>query len=132
MLLVRDELAEVTPRITALRDRLIAGILAIPGSRLTGHPSHRLPNNASFCFERVEGESILLSLDMLNIAASSGSACTSGSTEPSHVLVAIGIPPEWAHGSLRLTLGKDNTQADIETLLAVLPGMIEKLRGLGL
>lgn len=130
--LVRSELAEVTQRITALRDRLIAGVLTIPGSGLTGHPTNRLPNNASFCFERVEGESILLSLDMLNIAASSGSACTSGSTDPSHVLVAMGVPPEWAHGSLRLTLGKDNTQADVEMLLAVLPGIVEKLRGLGL
>src|SRR5438552_3752097 len=83
------------------------------GSVLTGRPTLRLPNNASFCFEGVEGESILLNLDMLGIAASTGSACTSGSTEPSHVLVAMGLPPEVAHGSLRLTLGKENTDADI-------------------
>ena len=125
-----DEIPSVTPRITALRDHLIERILMIPGSRLTGHPTHRLPNNASFCFEGVEGESILLSLDMLGIAASTGSACTSGSVDPSHVLLAMGIPTEWAQGSLRLTLGKDNTEEDIEKVIAVLPGIIEKQRKL--
>ena len=129
--LAQEELPEVTPRITALRDRLIEGILAIPGSRLTGHPTHRLPNNASFCFEGVEGESILLNLDLLGVAASTGSACTSGSVDPSHVLVAMGLPPEWSHGSLRLTLGKGNTEAEIETLISALPGIVEKLRNLG-
>jgi cysteine desulfurase len=130
--LAQEELAEVTPRLEALRDRLIEGILAIPRSRLTGHPTERLPNNASFCFQGVEGESILLNLDLLGIAASTGSACTSGSVDPSHVLVAMGLPPEWSHGSLRLTLGKVNTEADVETVISVLPGIIEKLRGLGL
>ncbi|HCI78233.1 MAG TPA: cysteine desulfurase NifS, partial [Ktedonobacter sp.] len=125
-----DEIPSVTPRITALRDHLIERILMIPGSRLTGHPTHRLPNNASFCFEGVEGESILLSLDMLGIAASTGSACTSGSVDPSHVLLAMGIPTEWAQGSLRLTLGKDNTEEDIEKVIAILPGIIEKQRKL--
>ena len=125
-----DEIPSVTPRITALRDHLIERILMIPGSRLTGHPTHRLPNNASFCFEGVEGESILLSLDMLGIAVSTGSACTSGSVDPSHVLLAMGIPTEWAQGSLRLTLGKDNTEEDIEKVIAVLPGIIEKQRKL--
>ncbi|HLG62547.1 MAG TPA: cysteine desulfurase NifS [Ktedonosporobacter sp.] len=129
--LAQEELPEVTPRITALRDRLIEGILTIPGSRLTGHPTHRLPNNASFCFEGVEGESILLNLDLLGVAASTGSACTSGSVDPSHVLVAMGLPPEWSHGSLRLTLGKENTAAEVETLISALPGIVEKLRGLG-
>lgn len=128
--LAYEELPEVTPRITALRDRLIEGIIRIPASRLTGHPTERLPNNASFCFEGVEGESILLNLDLLAIAASTGSACTSGSVDPSHVLIALGLPPEWSHGSLRLTLGKENTEADVETIISVLPGIIEKLRGL--
>ncbi|WP_376795202.1 cysteine desulfurase NifS [Thermogemmatispora sp.] len=129
--LAYEELEQVQPRLRALRDRLIDGILSsIPGSRLTGHPTRRLANNASFCFEGVEGESILLNLDLLNIAASTGSACTSGSVEPSHVLVALGLPPQWARGSLRLTLGKDNSEEDIETVLAVLPGIVEKLRGL--
>ena len=123
---------EVTPRLKALRDRLIEGILPIPRSRLTGHPTERLPNNASFCFEGVEGESILLKLDLLGIAASTGSACTSGSVDPSHVLIAMGLPAEWSHGSLRLTLGKENTEEEIETVIAALPGIVEKVRGLGL
>ncbi len=128
--LAYEELPEVTPRLIALRDRLIEAILRIPASRLTGHPTGRLPNNASFCFEGVEGESILLNLDLLSIAASTGSACTSGSVDPSHVLIALGLPPEWSHGSLRLTLGKENTEEDVETVISVLPGIIEKLRGL--
>src|SRR5579875_1888824 len=129
--LAYEDLPQVQPRIIALRDRLIQGVLQIPQGRLTGHPTERLPNNASFCFEGIEGESILLSLDMLGIAASSGSACTSGSVEPSHVLVAMGLPLEWARGSLRLTLGKENIEDDIETVLSALPGIIAKLRGLG-
>jgi cysteine desulfurase len=128
--LAQEELPQVTPHITALRDRLITGVLTIPRSRLTGHPTERLPNNASFCFEGVEGESILLNLDLLGIAASTGSACTSGSVDPSHVLIAMGLPPEWSHGSLRLTLGEENTGADVDVLLAALPGIIEKLRNL--
>jgi cysteine desulfurase len=109
---------------------LIEGLSTIPGSQLTGHPTNRLPNNASFCFEGVEGESILLNLDLLGIAASTGSACTSGSTEPSHVLVAMGLPPEVAHGSLRLTLGKENTDEDVDAVLAAVPTIVEKLRAL--
>ncbi|MBX5456359.1 MAG: cysteine desulfurase NifS [Thermogemmatispora sp.] len=129
--LAYEELEQVQPRLRTMRDRLIEGILSrIPRSRLTGHPTQRLANNASFCFEGVEGESILLNLDLLNIAASTGSACTSGSVEPSHVLVALGLPPEWARGSLRLTLGKDNSEEDIDTVLTVLPGIVEKLRSL--
>jgi len=128
--LAQEELPRVTPHISALRDRLITSILAIPRSRLSGHPTERLPNNASFCFEGVEGESILLNLDLLGIAASTGSACTSGSVDPSHVLIAMGLPPEWSHGSLRLTLGKENTAADVETLLSALPGIIQRLRNL--
>lgn len=130
--LAYEELLQEAPRLTALRDRLIEGILAIPASRLTGHPVDRLPNNASFCFEGVEGESILLNLDLLGIAASSGSACTSGSVDPSHVLIAMGLAPEWVHGSLRLTLGRENTADDVEAIISVLPGIIEKLRGLGM
>jgi cysteine desulfurase len=130
--LAQEEMAQVTPRIKALRDRLIEGVLTIPRSCLTGHPSERLPNNASFCFEGVEGESLLLSLDLLGIAASSGSACTSGSVDPSHVLIAMGLPPEWSHGSLRLTLGKSNTEADVDAILTHLPGIVEKIRGLGM
>jgi cysteine desulfurase len=128
--LAYEELPHVRPRIQALRDRLIENILKIPRSRLTGHPTERLPNNASFCFEGIEGESILLNLDILGIAASSGSACTSGSVEPSHVLVAMGLAPEWSHGSLRLSLGKENTEEDIEQVISVLPGIVEKLRSL--
>lgn len=129
--LVQEELPQVTPRIRALRDRLITSVLTIPRSQLTGHPSDRLPNNASFCFEGIEGESILLNLDLLGIAASTGSACTSGSVDPSHVLMALGLAPEWSHGSLRLTLGKANTDDEVHVLLDALPGIIEKLRGLG-
>src|SRR2546426_7423988 len=125
-----EDLPQVMPRVIALRDRLIEGLLTIPGSQLTGHPTERLSNNASFVFEGVEGESILLNLDLLGIAASTGSACTSGSVDPSHVLLAMGIPVEQAHGSLRLTLGKANTGADVDTVLFALPGIIEKLRGL--
>jgi cysteine desulfurase len=121
----------VNAHLQSLRDRLISGVLQIPRSQLTGHPTQRLPNNASFCFEGVEGESILLNLDLLGIAASSGSACTSGSVEPSHVLVAMGLAPEWSHGSLRLTVGRENTEEDVDRVLAILPGVIEKLRGLG-
>jgi len=126
--LAYENLPETQPRIQALRDRLIAGVLNIPGCELSGHPSERLPNNASFVFENIEGESILLNLDMLGIAASSGSACTSGAVEPSHVLVAMGFPAEKAHGSLRLTLGNENTEEDVDALLAALPEIIGKLR----
>ena len=128
--LAYEELPRVTPRIIDLRDRLITGVLTIPGSHLTGHPTERLPNNASFVFDGVEGESILLSLDLLGIAASTGSACTSGSVDPSHVLLAMHLPVERAHGSLRLTLGKANTDEDVDVILSALPRIIEKLRQL--
>jgi cysteine desulfurase len=128
--LAYEELPRVTPRIIQLRDRLITGVLTIPGSHLTGHPTERLPNNASFVFDGVEGESILLSLDLLGIAASTGSACTSGSVDPSHVLLALHLPVERAHGSLRLTLGKANTNEDVDVILSALPGILEKLRRL--
>jgi cysteine desulfurase len=128
--LAYEDLPQTLPRTITLRDRLITGLLNIPGSQLTGHPTERLPNNASFCFEGVEGESILLNLDLLGIAASTGSACTSGSVDPSHVLLAMGLPIELAHGSLRLTLGKNNTDEDVNTILSAVPGIVAKLRGL--
>ena len=124
------DLEQTNSRLCALRDQLIERLLKIPGAHLTGHPTERLPNNASFCFEGIEGESVLLNLDMLGIAASSGSACTSASLDPSHVLLALGIPVELAHGSLRLTLGKENTQQDIDTIVDALPDILEKLRAL--
>ncbi|MGB9681319.1 MAG: cysteine desulfurase family protein, partial [Minisyncoccia bacterium] len=116
-------------RIQKLRDYLIKGILKnISGVILTGHPQKRLPNNASFCIKNVEGEALLISLDQLGIAASSGSACTSGSLKPSHVLLAMGLSPEIAHGSLRLTLGKQNTKAEIDYLIKELPKIVQRLR----
>ncbi len=116
-------------RQAALRDKLINGVLeAIPDSRLTGHPSRRLPNNASFAFAGCEAEAILMHLDMAGIQAASGSACTSGMPEPSHVLTAMGIPYSLARGALRLSLGRQTTEAEIETVLEVLPGLIEKVR----
>ena len=116
-------------RIAGMRDRMIREILdAIPDTRLNGHPTERLPNNVNIAFRYVEGESILLLLDAQGIAASSGSACTSASLEPSHVLLAIGLPHEIAHGSLRLTLGQDTTEDDVDHVLSVLPGVIERLR----
>ncbi|MGD9145463.1 MAG: cysteine desulfurase NifS [Anaerolineae bacterium] len=127
--LAHKELEESDERITRLRDKLIAGVLErIPDSQLSGHPTQRLANNASFLFKYVEGESILLNLDLLGIAASSGSACTSGSLEPSHVLTAMGFPHEVAHGSLRLSLGKENTDKDVDYVLETLPGIVAKLR----
>jgi cysteine desulfurase len=115
-------------RLQDLRDRIIRELTGIEGVRLTGHPVLRLPNHASFIFKYIEGESMLLSLDMKGVAASTGSACTSGSLEPSHVLLAMGIPPEEAHGSLRLTLGKDNTREDVDYFVKVIKPIVEKLR----
>jgi cysteine desulfurase len=116
-------------RLTVLRDRLIKGVLErIPGSALTGHPTQRLSNSASFVFRYIEGEGILLNLDMLGICASSGSACTSASLEPSNVLLAMGLPVEVAHGSLRLSLGKSNTEQDIDYVVEHLPNIVQKLR----
>jgi cysteine desulfurase len=127
--LAYEEQQESNTRIARLRDKLIAGVLErIPDSRLTGHPAQRLANSASFLFKYIEGESILLRLDLLGVAASSGSACTSGSLEPSHVLTAMGFRHEEAHGSLRLTLGKENSEADVDYVLGILPGIVEKLR----
>jgi len=117
-------------RVSVLRDRLIEGLCQIPFSRLTGDPANRLPGSASFVFECVEGEAMILSLDNAGICASSGSACSSGSLEPSHVLMAIGLPHEIAHGSVRLTLGPDNTDADVDYILETLPRIVERLRAM--
>lgn len=112
-----------------LRDRLISEVTKkISHVNLTGHPTRRLPNHISFTFDYIEGESMLLSLDMKGIAASSGSACTSGSLEPSHVLLSMGIPPETAHGSLRLTLGIDNKPDEINYFMEIMPAIVERLR----
>ena len=116
-------------RMSRLRDRLIDGILAeIPDVRLNGHRTERLPNNVNVSIRYVEGEALLLRLDLAGIAGSSGSACTSGSLDPSHVLLAIGLPHEIAHGSLRLSLGTDTTDADVDEVLRVLPGIVKTLR----
>ena len=116
-------------RMTRLRDKLIHGILEeIPDVRLNGHPTRRLPNNVNVSVRYIEGEALLLRLDLAGIAGSSGSACTSGSLDPSHVLLAIGLPHEIAHGSLRLTLGTDTTEADIDEVLDKLPGIVKNLR----
>lgn len=129
--LAAAELQEESARLSVLRDKLIEGVKKrFSRVRLTGHPVMRLPNLASFCFEFIEGESMLLSLDMKGVAASSGSACTSGSLEPSHVLLAMGIPPEVAHGSIRLSLGRDNTEEDVDYFLEVMEPIVERLRAM--
>ncbi|MDP3998279.1 MAG: cysteine desulfurase family protein [bacterium] len=116
-------------KIQKLRDRLIKGVLnGVSRSQLTGHPQKRAPHIASFIVDGAEGESILLMLDEKGVASSSGSACTSGQLEPSHVLTAMGVPPEKAHGSIRFSLGKENTEEEIDYVIKILPGIVEKLR----
>ena len=122
--------AENAAKVSALRDKLIAGLGAIPHSALNGDPVDRLPGNVSFCFEGVEGESLLLLLDDKGICASSGSACTSGSLDPSHVLLALGRPHEVAHGSLRLSLSEENSEADVEAILKAVPETVACLRAM--
>ena len=119
-----------TAKVTALRDKLIAGLSQIPHSALNGDPVNRLPGNVSFCFEGIEGESLLLLLDMKGVSASSGSACTSGSLDPSHVLLAIGRVHDVAHGSLRLSLCHENTEEEIDHILAVVPQVVQYLRSI--
>ena len=119
---------ENAKKVGALRDKLIAGLSKIPHSILNGEPVNRLPGNVNFCFEGIEGESLLLLLDDKGICASSGSACTSGSLDPSHVLLAIGRPHEVAHGSLRLSLCEWNTEEEIDHILAAVPEVVERLR----
>ena len=122
---------EAGPHCAALRDRIIQRIAdTIPNTRLNGHPTERLPNNINFSFEGVEGESILLGLDMAGVAASSGSACSSGSLEPSHVLLALGQTAELARSSLRISLGKENTEEEVDYLLSALVDLVQRLRQL--
>ena len=125
-----DHIDENAAKVSALRDKLIAGLSKIPHSALNGDPVHRLPGNVNFCFEGIEGESLLLLLDAKGICASSGSACTSGSLDPSHVLLAIGRPHEVAHGSLRLSLCEWNTQEEVDHILREVPRVVEYLRSM--
>ena len=127
--LATAEMSVETKRLLHLRDQLISGILEkVPYSRLNGHPTDRLPGNCNISFSYIEGESMLLLLDAIGVAASSGSACTSGSLDPSHVLMAIGLPHEVAHGSLRLTLDRGNTEEDVNFVLKKVPEIVQKLR----
>jgi len=125
-----DHLEENSKKVSALRDRLIEGLSKIPHSALNGDPVNRLSNNVSFCFEGIEGESLLLLLDMQGVAASSGSACTSGSLDPSHVLLAIGRVHDVAHGSLRLSLCEYNTDEEVDHILKVVPEVVQTLRNM--
>ena len=125
-----DNMARNAARVAALRDRLIAGLSQVPHAALNGDPVNRLPGNVSFCFEGIEGESLLLLLDAKGICASSGSACTSGSLDPSHVLLAIGRVHEIAHGSLRLSLCETNTEEEVDYMLREIPQVVEYLRGM--
>lgn len=130
--LATSSLEERAARIAALRDKLIDGILErVPDAKLNGHRIMRLPGNAHFCFRFIEGESLLLNLDVKGVSASSGSACTSGSLEPSHVLLALGLPHEMAQGSLRLTLDEENTGEEVDYVLDILPDIVKKLRPAG-
>ena len=123
-----DNMDENTKKLVAMREQLIDGILKVERSRINGDREHRLPGNVSVCFEGVEGESLLLYLDLMGISASSGSACTSGSLDPSHVLLSIGLPHEVAHGSLRLSLCEENTPEEMEYIIEQIPPIINRLR----
>ena len=123
-----DHLEENMAKVTAMRDKLIEGLSAIPYSRCNGDPDHKAPGIVSFCFEGIEGESLLLRLDLAGICASSGSACTSGSLDPSHVLLALGLPHEIAHGSLRLSLCEYNTMEEVDYILQKVPEVVKELR----
>jgi len=125
-----EHLEENAKKVSALRDKLFEGASKISHSRINGDTEHRLPGNFSMCFEGVEGESLLLMLDFKGICASSGSACTSGSLDPSHVLLSIGLKHEVAHGSLRLSLSENNTEEDVDYILEVLPPIIDRLRSM--
>ena len=125
-----DHMEENRRHVMALRDKLIDGLSEIPMARLNGHRFRRLPGNVNFSFPGVEGEAMLLLLDSMGIAASSGSACTSGSLDPSHVLLSIGLPHEIAHGSLRLSLSEQNTEAEIDHILTAVPQVVQRLRNM--
>jgi cysteine desulfurase len=129
--LAQEKMNTSQPRITALRNHLIEGVLKIESSNLTGHPIERLPGSASFAFDGAMGESLVLKLDMDGICASTGSACTSGHMDPSHVLLAMNLSRDMANGSLRLTLGKSTTDADIDRILEILPATVEQVRAMG-
>jgi cysteine desulfurase len=124
------EMPETSVKVSALRDRLIKGVLQIRDARLNGHPTMRLPGNANFSFSGMEGEALVLSLDIAGIAASSGSACSSGSLEPSHVLMAMGVPMSAAQSALRLTVGEDNTEEEIDYTIDKVAQIIERLRAM--
>ena len=126
----RLEMKKESKRLTKLRDKLIKSVLKIKNSRINGHPTKRLPNNANFSFDFIEGESLVIQLDLKGIAASTGSACSSIKLEPSHVLLAIGLKPEEAHGSLRISLGRWTTEKEINYFLKILPGIIKQLRAI--
>lgn len=126
--IAKKEMKSEARRLTKLRDKMIKEVLKIEDSHLNGHPVKRLPNNANFWFDFIEGEGLIMHLDSKGIAASTGSACSSESLEPSHVLTAIGLKHEQAHGSLRLTIGKYTTNADVNYVLKTLPPIVEKLR----
>jgi len=129
--LAMRDMAEESKRLTWLRDTMIDGVLkTIPHSYLNGHRTKRLPSNANFRFDFIEGESLIMQLDMYGFAASTGSACSTKSLQPSHVLLALGLRPEEAHGSLRISMGKDNTEEDVRYLLEVLPKVVENLRAM--
>jgi len=129
--LAGQEIGKEAERLAYLRDKLIEGLVGkLDHIRLNGHPTRRLPNNVNLSVDFVEGESMLLNLDLEGICASTGSACSSASLEPSHVLLALGLPAEQAHGSLRFTLGRENTEADVERVLDVLPGIVARLRAM--
>lgn len=130
LFLATEEMAENTERMTALRERLISGLLAIPATRLNGHPEKRLPNNVNVVFAYVEGESVLLLLNRRGIMASTGSACSSESSEPSPVLRACGVPNDLIHGSLRLTLGEETTEADVDYVIGAATEVVQRLRDL--
>ena len=125
-----DHIDENMPRVAAMRDRVIESLSKIPHSALNGDPVNRLPGNINFCFEAIEGESLLLMLDAMGICASSGSACTSGSLDPSHVLLAIGRVHDVAHGSLRLSLCEYNTEEEVDHILACVPKVVQQLRNM--
>jgi cysteine desulfurase len=129
--LAKAEMKAEGERLTRVRDKLIKGLLeSVPSSFLNGHPTQRLPNNANVRFSYIEGESLILSLDVLGVACSSGSACTSKTLEPSHVLIAIGLKHEDAHGSLVFTLGKQNSEEDAEYVVKALPDIVKRLRAI--
>lgn len=126
----KENMAKYNPYVASLRDRLIEGVCKIPYTQLTGDPVNRLPGTASFTIECIEGESLVLLLDMNGVAASTGSACSTGSLDPSHVLMAIGLPHEIAHGSLRITLGEQNTEEDVDYIIEKLNYVVNRLRAM--